>query len=102
MLARTVQAAVVVALTASSTAMAHMPRTDGGPADRGCAPVLNASIYVGVSGGGSCSIARTVARGSVQGQRFERWRCTGRRSNFGHCHGRGIRRGQTVHWAAND
>jgi hypothetical protein len=33
--------------------------------------------------------------------RFERWRCTGKGTRFGHCHGRGIRRGGIVHWFAD-
>lgn len=82
--------------------LAHMPGTDGGPADRGCQPVNRSQTYVGASGGVSCRIARIVAKGSVRGQHFERWRCTGIGSGFGHCHGRGIRRGSIVHWAVND
>jgi len=42
-----------------------------------------------------------VAAGSTNGRRFERWRCTGVGKGFGHCHGRGIRRGGIVHWAVN-
>ena len=92
----------VIALT-SSTAVAHKPGTDGGEADRGCGVVRGASKYGPVGVGAtrvSCKIARIVARGSVKGERFTRWRCTGRRTRFGHCHGRGIRKGGVVHWYA--
>jgi hypothetical protein len=77
------------------------PGTDGGPAGRGCRAVNNYATYVGATRV-SCSIVRTVAAGSVRGKRFDRWRCTGVGTGFGHCHGRGIRRGGIVHWAVND
>jgi hypothetical protein len=95
-------AALAVVLSVSGPAQGHAPGTDGGPADRGCRPVLGARFYVGASGRVSCRIARQVASGSIRGQRFERWRCTGVGRSFGHCHGRGIRRGSMVHWAVND
>jgi hypothetical protein len=94
-------AAVTALLAGAIPAVAHDPGTDGGPARRGCLPINNARIYVGATRV-SCSIARQVAAGSLRGQRFERWRCTGLRAGFGHCHGRGIRRGAIVHWAVND
>jgi hypothetical protein len=93
--------AAIALLVAAVPAVAHDPGTDGGPAQRGCQPVNNARIYVGATRV-SCSIARQVAAGSLRGQRFKRWRCTGLRTSFGHCHGRGIRRGAIVHWAVND
>jgi hypothetical protein len=94
--------ATIALATLPSTAAGHDPGTDGGPADRGCKPVINARYYVGASGRVSCRIARIVARGSIRGQSFERWRCTGVGAGFGHCHGRGIRRGSIVHWSVND
>ena len=89
-------------LAVGPAAAAHDPGTDGGPADRGCRPVQAGATYVGATRV-SCRIARKVAAGVKRGQRFTRWRCTwsGGRA-FGHCHGRGIRRGGIVHWAVND
>ena len=84
-------------------AQAHAPGSDGGPAQRGCGSISGVSSYGPVGVGATrttCRIARIVARGSVQGQRFSRWRCTGRNTRFGHCHGRGIRAGAIVHWYA--
>lgn len=79
-----------------------MPGTDGGPADRGCEPVLSAAVYVGATNMG-CSNARVVAKRAVRGNaQARKWRCTGVGSNFGHCHGRGSRAGKVVHWAVND
>lgn len=79
-----------------------MPGTDGGPAERGCEPVLNATVYVGATNMG-CSNARVVAKRAVRGNaQHRKWRCTGVGSNFGHCHGRGPRAGKIVHWAVND
>lgn len=96
---------VVIAMavpTLTAPAGAHAPGTDGGPADRGCRPIEGGQIYVGATRV-SCSIARQVAAGVRQGKSFERWRCTWSRGRvFGHCHGRGIRKGALVHWAAND
>lgn len=82
---------------------AHMPGTDGGPAQRGCAPVMQARYYVGATRV-SCKVAREVAAGIIRRTSFTRWRCTFLRPSrsFGHCHGRGIRRGGIVHWAVND
>jgi hypothetical protein len=93
-------AAAVLAL--ASAAQAHMPGTDGGPAQRGCAPVHGRATYVGATRV-SCAIAREVVVGVKAGRHFSRWRCTwSTRRAFGHCHGRGIRRGGIVHWAVND
>ena len=87
-----------------ASALAHAPRSDGGPTARGCG-VLNGISSFGSVGVGAtrvgCSIARQVASGSVRGKRFERWRCTGVRTRFGHCHGRGVRVGARVSWYAN-
>ena len=90
------------ALAAPGAAHAHMPGTDGGPAQRGCAPVNYGATYVGATRV-SCRIARIVVRGVTNGESFSRWSCTwsaGR--GFGHCHGRGVRRGGVIHWAVND
>ena len=89
-------------LALPSSAAAHMRGTDGGPAERGCSPVNNGRTYVGATRV-SCRIARIVVAGVTRGQSFERWRCTWSAGRaFGHCHGRGIRRGAIVHWAVND
>jgi hypothetical protein len=95
--------ALIVVLAATGAASAHMPGTDGGPAQRGCAPVLNQRYYVGATRV-SCKVARIVARGVIRGSSFSRWRCALLRPSrsFGHCHGRGIRHGGIVHWAVND
>jgi hypothetical protein len=92
-----------MALITSAVAAGHMPGTDGGPAERGCAPVIDARFYVGATNV-SCRIARKVARGTINRRRFARWRCTYLRPSraFGHCHGRGARRGAIAHWAVND
>lgn len=95
--------ALVFAAVVTPTASAHMPGTDGGPAQRGCAPVIDQRFYVGATRV-SCKVARIVARGVIRGSSFTRWRCTFLRPSrgFGHCHGLGIRRGGIVHWAVND
>ena len=96
-------AAMLVLALGVGEAASHRPGTDGGAARKACGVLYGVSPYGPVGVGAtrvSCRIARIVARGSVKGQRFERWRCTGRRTRFGHCHGRGIRRGGMVHWYA--
>jgi hypothetical protein len=95
--------ALAVALVVALPASAHLPGTDGGPAQRGCAPVIDARYYVGATKV-SCRVARKVARGVIQGRAFSRWGCTFARPGrgFGHCHGHGPRRGAIVHWAVND
>lgn len=101
------RATVVIVLAMASTTLAspagaHAPGTDGGPANRGCKPIESGRIYVGATRV-SCSIARQVAAGVRSGKSFERWKCTWSSGRvFGHCHGRGIRKGAVVHWAAND
>jgi len=95
----TLATAGVAFLLALSTAAADAPGTDGGPADRGCAPVLSSRYYVGASGRVSCGLARRVAARSIRGRRARGWRCTGAGSGFGHCH---KSRGRKVHWAVND
>jgi hypothetical protein len=79
-----------------------MPGTDGGPADRGCKPVLQAAYYVGATNMG-CSKARRIAKRAIRGNpQSNKWRCTGVGASFGHCHGRAARKGKKVHWAVND
>ena len=98
-----VLAAVLAVFAGGSVATAHRPSSDGGPAKRDCGTITGVSKFgpVGVGASGvRCRIARRVARGSVKGATFTRWRCTGRRTRFGHCHGRGIREGAKVHWYA--
>ena len=90
-------------LTLPAAPLAHAPRSDGGPARKGCGVLRGISPHGPVGVGAtrvSCRVTRIVARGSVRGQRYERWGCTGRRTRFEHCHGRGIRRGGIVHWFA--
>ena len=96
--------ALTLLLVLPATPLAHAPGSDGGPARRSCGVLEGVSRYGPVGVGAkrvSCRIARIVAKGSVRGRRYERWRCSGRRTRFGHCHGRGIRRGGVVHWNAH-
>ena len=92
---------VTLMLALSGTSLAHRPHTDGGPADRGCVPIFGGATYVGATNV-SCRVARKVARGVINGRFFERWACARPAGSFGHCHGRGSRRGAMVHWAVND
>jgi hypothetical protein len=95
--------ASVLALSGTGAAWAHRPGSDGGAAQRSCGALSGVSRFGPVGVGAtrtSCRIARQVAAGSVRGRRFSRWRCTGMRTRFGHCHGRGVRRGAVVHWFA--
>jgi hypothetical protein len=95
---------VALLLAAPATASADDPGTYGGPADRVCGPAAGETITVGATRV-SCRVARRVAAGMVRdGKRFNRWRCPGARpgSPYGHCHGRGSRRGAIVHWGLND
>jgi hypothetical protein len=96
--------AVVLLFAVPAAAGAHDPGTYGGPADRLCRPALGGSISVGATRV-SCRTARRVAARRVRdGERFRRWRCPGTRqgSGYGHCHGKGSRRGAIVHWGVND
>jgi hypothetical protein len=87
---------LLTAVAAPGTALAHRPHTDGGPADRGCAPVFGGATYVGATDV-SCRVARKVVRGTLNGRTFGRWACARPAGSFGHCHRRGIRRGAMVH-----
>ena len=96
-----VAASVALAIGVTQ-AGANLPGTDGGPAEKGCEPVLNQSIYVGATNM-ACGNARRVAKRGVRGNdQYPKWRCTGTGTTFGHCHGRGARRGKIAHWAVND
>jgi hypothetical protein len=91
-------------LTVPAGATADHPGTYGPPPDRVCGVAADRMLQVGATRV-SCSIARKVATGIVRdGKRFERWRCPGARkgSGYGHCHGKGPRRGAIVHWGLND
>ena len=95
--------ALTLLLAFPATPLAHAPGTDGGGGRRSCGVLEGVSRHGPVGVGAtrvSCRIARIVARGSVRGRSYERWRCSGRRTRFGHCHGRGTRRGGSVHWFA--
>ncbi len=95
---------VALLLVIPAAAGAHAPGTYGGPADWLCRPALGHTISVGATRV-SCRTARRVAARRVRdGARLRRWRCPGTRkgSAFGHCHGKGPRRGAIVHWGPND
>ena len=98
---RCVAALTIVVCLAGLVNVASAHRARG--KERACGVLSGVSSYgpVGVSAQRvSCSVARQVARGSVRRQRFERWRCGGLGTRFGHCHGKGIRRGGTIYWYA--
>ena len=86
------------AILLPTPAGANLPGTDGGPADRGCKPVLHKAYYVGATKM-ACSNARVVAKKGIHGHEKQGWRCTGLGTGFGHCHGT---RGRIAHWAVND
>jgi hypothetical protein len=86
-------------------ASAHPPGASyGGRAKRLCGPAARGMVTVGATRV-SCRIARKVASGRVlRGKRYRRWRCPGTRKGtpYGHCHGKGRRRGAIVHWGLRD
>jgi hypothetical protein len=95
---------VALLLAFPAGAGAHDPGTYGGPADRVCGAAAGRLVTVGATRV-SCRVARRVATGVVRrGRHDRRWRCPGARkgSAYGHCHGRGPRRGAIVHWGLND
>jgi hypothetical protein len=97
-------AALVALLLPALPAAAHEPGTYGGESERFCGPAAERMIVVGATDV-SCRVARRVAAGVVRGgDHYRRWRCPGARegSGYGHCHGRGSRRGAIVHWGLND
>ncbi len=86
------------------TAGAHAPGTYGGDAKPLCGPALGGSLSVAATRV-SCRTAWRVATRRVRdGKTFKRWRCRGTQagSAFGHCHGKGPKRGAIVHWGVND
>jgi hypothetical protein len=90
-------------LVFAAAAFAHRPNSDAGGGEKTCRALQNASSFGPVGVGATdvrCRIARRVARESVRGNRVDGWACTGRGTRFGHCHGRGARRGKSVHWYA--
>jgi hypothetical protein len=94
---------LVAAAAVPAAANGHMPNSDGGPADKGCGVLRGVSSFGPVGVGATkmrCRVARRVARRSVRGESVAGWRCTGKGTRFGHCHGRGSRRGKIVHWFA--
>jgi hypothetical protein len=91
----------IAALPASATG--HRPGSDGGPAGKDCGIIRGVSEFGPVGVGATrmrCRVARSVARRSVRGESVEGWGCTGKGTRFGHCHGRGARRGKIAHWFA--
>ena len=101
MLRRATALGVTLSLSVG-VATADLPGTDGGPADRGCKPVLSGAYYVGATNM-ACSNARRVAKRGIRGNdQKPKWNCTGVGTSFGHCHGLGPREGKTAHWAVND
>lgn len=94
---------VAALLAVAPAAPGHAPSSDGGGGDKSCRGLPNASPFGPVGVGATkvrCRVARRVARESVRGRRVSGWACTGRATRFGHCHGRGARRGKSVHWYA--
>jgi hypothetical protein len=94
---------LVLAATLPAAAGAHRPGTDGGGGEKGCGILRGVSEFGPVGVGATnmrCIRARRVARRAVGGEAVEGWRCTGRGTRFGHCHGLGARRGRTAHWFA--
>jgi hypothetical protein len=94
--------AVAALFGGSTIAAAHRPDSDGGAAERDCGVITGVSKFGPVGVGATdvrCRKARRIARGSVKGESFARWRCTGEGTRFGHCHRRGERRVK-VHWYA--
>ena len=90
-------------LAFAGTALGHQPDSDGGGGEKACRALENASPFGPVGVGATnirCRRARRIARTSVRGTRVDGWACTGRGTRFGHCHGRGARRGKSVHWYA--
>jgi hypothetical protein len=91
--------AAVMAMCAG-TAFAHPWTPENGPA-RDCRTVLDGAVYVGATKMG-CEKARRVAKRALRGNEPDGWRCTGVGTPFGHCHGKGPRRGKIAYWAVND
>jgi hypothetical protein len=95
--------ALVVLAALPAAAAGHLPGSDGGGGEKSCGVLRGVSEFGPVGVGATkmrCRVARRVARRSVQGDTLTRWRCTGRGTRFGHCHGRGALRGKIAHWFA--
>ena len=82
----------------ATNAEAHLPGTDGGPAEKGCRSVEGVS-YVGATKI-SCRKARNLVRQAQRGPSHvnDHWSCTGERTSYGHCHNKDSRR-KMAHWA---
>ena len=94
---------LVLAAALPAAASGHRPGTDGGGGETSCGILRGVSEFGRVGVGATnmrCRRARRVARRAVGGEAVEGWRCTGRGTRFGHCHGLGARRGKTAHWFA--
>ena len=94
---------VIAVAVLPATATGHRPGSDGGGGEKGCGTLRAVSEFGPVGVGATnmrCRVARRLARSSVRGETVEGWRCTGSGTRFGHCHGRGARRGKTAHWFA--
>ena len=94
---------LVLAAVLPATATGHRPGSDGGGGEKSCGTLPNASEFGPVGVGATnmrCRRARSVARRSVRGETVDGWRCTGKGTRFGHCHGRGALQGKTAHWFA--
>ena len=90
-------------LVFATAAVGHAPNSDAGGGEKSCGTLTAVSPFGPVGVGATdvrCKRARRVARVSVRGRTVDGWACTGRGTRFGHCHGRGARRGKTVHWYA--
>jgi hypothetical protein len=94
---------LVTAAILPAGAAGHRPGSDGGGGEKSCGILRGVSEFGPVGVGATnmrCRRARGVARRSARGETVDGWRCTGRGTRFGHCHGRGARRGKTAHWFA--
>jgi hypothetical protein len=94
---------LVLAAILPATATGHRPGSDGGGGEKSCGTLRGVSEFGPVGVGATnmrCRRARRVARRSVRGETVDGWRCTGKGTRFGHCHGRGARQGKTAHWFA--
>ncbi len=94
---------VIAVATLPATATGHRPGSDGGGGKKSCGTLRGVSQFGPVGVGATnmrCPVARRVARRSVRDETVEGWRCTGKGTRFGHCHGRGARRGKIAHWFA--
>jgi hypothetical protein len=89
--------AVIALCVGGGVAEGHVPGTTGVP-DKGCKRVRGGTTYVGATDM-RCATARVVARKASKGNEPRGWRCSGVGTSFGHCHGKGQRKGRIAHWA---